>query len=127
MAKSANVQRIHDALRRMEKKANVSAYVVIDKLGNHVGTVRFSYPRDGAGKLQALVANWAAERPRDDKGEADFTNWSPWQYGWANGGGYDKQTAAISGMNIGAANIIDCGYDWSHQLREAGYIVINAV
>lgn len=127
MAKSAKVETIHNALRRCEQKANVAGYVVIDATGEHVGTVRISYPRDGAGKLQVLAADWKAERPRDAEGEADFTNWTPWQYGWANGGGYDKASAALSGMTIGACKLKDDGHRWDSQLRDAGYRVIQGV
>lgn len=127
MGKSKNVERIHNALRAVDKKSNVAGYIILDSAGEHIGTVRFSYPRDGAGKLQALAANWSAERPRDAAGNADFTNWTPWQYGWASGGGYDKHTAALSSMTIGTVTIADSGYDWSHQLRDAGYRVIQAV
>lgn len=128
MSKRARtVQRIHDALRRVDQKANVAGYVVLDSTGEHIGTVRFSYPRDGAGRLVALVANWAAERPKDENGLGDFTNWTPWQYGTANGCGYDKATAAISGMTIGACTVQDSGWDWTRQLRDAGYRVIQAI
>lgn len=127
MAKSANVERIHKSLRRIEQKANVAAWIILDKAGEHIGTVRISYPRDGIGRLQLLAANWAAERPRDKDGQADFSNWTPWQYGWASGCGYDKGTAAASGMTIGAVKIQDIGTYWHDQLRDAGYRVIQAV
>jgi hypothetical protein len=125
--KSVTTARIHSALDAMDHKANVSAYIVLDKAGEHVGTIRFSYPRDGMGKLQCLAADWVAERPRKADGEADFTNWTPWQYGWASGCGYDKRTAAIGGMTIGTVTFADQGYDFSHQLREAGYRIIQAI
>lgn len=125
--KTVKAARIHEALRSMDRKANVAGYVVIDQAGEHIGTVRFSYPRDGMGRLQALAANWKAERPKDDKGEPDFTNWTPWQYGWASGCGYDKATAALGGMTIGTVTLQDQGKDWSNQLRDAGYRVLQAV
>ena len=127
MGKSAKVERIHNALRSIEKKSNVAGFIVLDAAGEHIGTVRFSYPRDGAGKLQVLAANWKAERPKDADGKADFTNWTPWQYGWANGGGYDKHTAALSGFTIGDCTIADHGQRWNDQLHAAGYRVLQAV
>ena len=127
MAKSTNVARIHAALNRLDQKANVSGFVVIDSACKHVGTVRFSYPRDGAGKLVALAADWSADRPRDAEGKADFSNWTPWQYGTANGGGYDKHTAAMSGMTIAGVVIKDDGHRWNDQLRAAGLTVLQAV
>lgn len=123
-----HVERIHNALRRVDQKANVAGYIVL-KGADHVGTVRFSYPRDGAGRLVALAADWTAERPRreDDPTRADFENWTPWQYGWASGGGYDKHTAALSGMTIAGVRIRDDGHGWNNQLRDAGLTVLQAV
>ena len=121
------VERIHNALRAIERKANVSAYIILEANGLHVGTVRFSYPRDGAGKLQCLAADWRATRPRKPDGSADFETWTPWQYGYANGGGYDKATAAMAGMTIAGCRIVDDGYHWHDQLRKAGLTVIQAV
>lgn len=126
--KTTKVSRIRDALKRCEQKANVAGHVVLNSDGVHVGTVRLSYPRDGAGKLQVLVADWTSKRPKDPKtGQADFDNWTPWQYGWANGGGYDKATAAMHGMHVGGCTIEDGGHNWYNQLRNAGMIVIQAV
>lgn len=127
MAKSKNVERIHNALRAVEQKANVAGYVVLNSKGDHIGTVRISYPRDGAGQLKILAADWTAERPKDNEGKADFTNWTPWQYGTANGGGYDKASAAMSNMCIGTVRIEDSGHSWYNQLRDAGYVVLQAV
>jgi hypothetical protein len=114
-------------VRAIEQKANVSAHIVLDAAGEHIGTVRFSYPRDGAGKLHAVAADWSTERPRKENGEADFETWTPWQYGYANGGGYDKHSAAVSGMTIGTVTLKDDGHNWYNQLRDAGYRVIQAV
>ena len=120
--KSITCSRIHAALDRVRHKSNVSGYVVMNG-AEHIGTVRLSYPRDGAGRLIVLAANWAAARPQG----VEFTAWTPWQYGAANGCGYDKATAALSGMTIGTVTIKDDGWDWSRQLRDAGYSVIEAV
>lgn len=125
--KSIKADRIHDALRRLDQKANVAGYIVLDAAGEHVGTVRFSYPRDGMGKLIALVADWTVERPHNAAGEPDFAEWTPWQYGWASGCGYDKATAAVGSMTIGTVKFVDQGFNWDHQLRDAGYRVIQAV
>ena len=125
--KTISADRIHKACDALDRKANVSGFIVLDSAGKHVGTVRFSYPRDGAGKLIAIAADWTAERPRDAKGEPDFKNWTPWQYGYANGGGYDKHTAALCSMTIGGHRIEDGGYRWDSQLRTAGFQVFQAV
>lgn len=127
--KALTVRRIHDALTKVDNKANVAGYIILDAKGEHVGTVRMSFPRDGAGRLVILAANWSAERPRNqnDPTLADFTNWTPWQYGSANGCGYDKATAAMGGMTIGTCILADSGHRWSDQLHTAGYRVIQAI
>jgi hypothetical protein len=106
----------------MERKANVSGYIVL-KGAEHVATVRFSYPRDGAGKLVAMVADWMLAKPED----VDFRHFTRWQYGWANGYGYDKASAAVSGMKIDGITLKDDGWSWDRQLRDAGYQVIQAI
>lgn len=122
MARKISADSIIAALRKLEQKSNVAGYVVM-KGATHIGTVRFSYPRDGAGKLQGFAADMTRNPPEG----CDFRNWTRWQYGWANGGGYDKHTAALGGMTLGKVTFADQGYDWIHQLREAGYVVIQAV
>lgn len=121
------VDRIHAALHHLDEKANVAAFVVLNPAGAHAATVRFSFPRDGAGKLQCLAADWLAPRPLAVDSLPDFETWTPWQYGCASGCGYDKCTAAMSGMTIGGCKIHDGGERWDSQLRAAGYTVIQAV
>lgn len=58
---------------------NIAAYVVVKKC-NPVATIAFKYPRDGAGRLYAYV-HWVG---------CDMVR------GWADGYGYDKQTAACA-------------------------------
>src|SRR3546814_12330665 len=60
--------------------ARVSAYVVT-KDGAHVANVSIKFPADGAGRLYAYVHWIGLEMVRDH----------------ANGYGYDKRTAAVSG------------------------------
>jgi len=110
--------------------ANVAAYVVL-KDGERVATVAFKYPRDGAGRLYAYV-HWIG---------------SPMVRGFAAGGGYDKATAACSSAAnrmsqfnpfntdkaaadadaFAYAMIKDDGYGWDHNLRQAGFTVLQAV
>lgn len=119
--------RIRAALDACDKRATVAGFIVLDKAREHVATVRFMYPRDGAGRLQALIADWKAKRPAADNGEPDFETWTPWQYGAANGYGYDKHTAAVSGMTVAGYKLRDGGERWDSQLRNAGFDVLQAV
>ena len=108
---------------------NVAAYVVM-RDGERVATVAFKYPQDGAGRLYAYV-HWIG---------------SPMVRGCASGGGYDKATAACSAAvaNRGLRNYADHdgplsaikfvqaldadrGPTWDSALREAGFIVWQAV
>lgn len=60
--------------------ANVSAFVVTDKLGERIATVAIKFPRDGAGRLYAYVHMFGVEMVRAH----------------ANGYGYDKTSAAVA-------------------------------
>ena len=109
--------------------ANVSAYVILEN-GEHVGTVAFKYPRDGAGRLYCYFHAYGTQMVR----------------GYAGGGGYDKHSAAAqsaaSRIDISDATqtpriwprleklraaIKDQGHHWDHDLREAGFTVVQAV
>jgi hypothetical protein len=74
--------------------------------------------------IRAMVlADWTAPTPED----CDFQNWTRWQYGWANGFGYDKESAALSGMTIAGLTLQDSGHSWRGQMYHAGFDVIQAV
>jgi hypothetical protein len=109
--------------------SNVSAFVVL-KDGDRVATVAIKFPKDGAGRLYAYV-HWLG---------------MPMVRGFASGGGYDKRTAACSAaayqINLNelpappvgqdcraftAALRKDSGYDWTRQLEDAGFTVVQAV
>lgn len=122
MRRKMTADKIHAQLDKLRRKANVSAYVILLK-GEHVGTVRLSWPRDGAGRLTALAADWTRTKPDD----VEFRQWTRWQYGTATGCGYDKATAALSGMTIAGITIHDDGYRWANQLEAANLTVIEAV
>jgi hypothetical protein len=99
--------------------ARASAYLVFTKAGELVARIRFAYPRDGAGKLQAFAVTMA---------DLDMDNpMASRHYGWANGGGYDKATAAMTGYRLGGFTIKDEGYGWQRQIEDAGYIVHWAI
>lgn len=107
--------------------ANVSAYVVVDKLGNRVASISFKYPRDGAGRLYAYVHVFGGAMVR----------------GYAGGGGYDKHSAAVldavrkikpeayyeehQARVTAFKGMVDCGFSWQRQLEDAGFVVIQAV
>jgi hypothetical protein len=125
---------------------NVSAYVVLDKNGEHVASVKFKFPRDGAGRLYAYVHWMGTQMVR----------------GSASGYGYDKRSAAVASAvpSIEKANgpeivpndhhdiiaerarvrkeqekrelfvrtlVKDGGEYWDTRLRNAGFTVIQAV
>jgi hypothetical protein len=111
---------------------NVSAYVIL-KNGERVATIAFKWPRDGAGRLYAYVHWIGVEMTR----------------GHANGGGYDKRSAAVSSsigrmtdplnVNLWEADKLgaydafrgalarDNGHEWHNRLRDAGFDVVQAV
>jgi hypothetical protein len=107
--------------------SRVSAYVVTDN-GEQVAKVAFKFPADGAGRVFAYV-HWLG---------------CQMQRGFASGGGYDKQSAAvcsaarkiredITGRDPGrrAAFLDACwkddGYGWRHHVESAGFKVWQAV
>lgn len=114
--------------------ANVSAFVVLNKENERVATIAFKFPRDGAGRLCAYVHWIGVEMVR----------------GHANGYGYDKRSAAVESAtekliaNARLSDFVkrpdfseatcfvnavkDCGGDsWDSALRNAGFIVFQAV
>jgi hypothetical protein len=105
---------------------DVSAYVILDTNGciERVATITFKHPRDGAGRLYAYV-HWF--------GQAMVR-------GFASGGGYDKKSAAVGAAirktpadgserhdEFRRALAKDDGRYWDNRLRDAGFIVLQAV
>ena len=88
----------------------VSAYVILNKNGEICGTVKIQFPKDGAGKLTAIL---------HEHGNAP-------QIGTASGWGYDKKSAALRGGVFGGVTLVDSGRDWTNQLQDAGYTVYQA-
>lgn len=112
--------------------ANVWAYVIA-RNGKKVATIAFKYPRDGAGRLYAYV-HWLGV---------------PMVRGFAQGYGYDKNSAAVANATkklafpdvnvdghfegiedqtafIDALNADDGPY-WNNRLEAAGFTVWQAV
>lgn len=100
-------------LERDAAFTRVSAFIIL-KGGEHVGTVKISFPRDGAGTLKAYCEDFSGETPVRSIGKA-------------SGYGYDKRTAAMSGQTFCGVELRDNGYDWTRQLRDAGLTVVQAV
>jgi hypothetical protein len=109
--------------------ARVAAYVVLHR-GERVATVAFKYPADGAGRLYAYVHWFHTGMVR----------------GSANGGGYDKASAAVSSaveqltgkkvdgelsnplfLQFRETASIDDGAHWDDRLRSVGFQVLQAV
>jgi hypothetical protein len=81
-----------------------------------VARVRFAYPADGAGPLKAFVVDLSQSTSIEDPMACRH-------YRTANGGGYDKASAAMSGAVIAGVTLRNDGYDWKHQLEAAGLAV----
>ena len=118
--------------------SRVSAFVITHK-GDRVAAIAFKYPADGAGRLYAYVHWIGSEMVR----------------GYANGGGYDKKSAAcadaarkpilvtvvdqdhnvkrVPATVFGKQDAfwkalrIDGGHSWEAELRNAGFTVLQAV
>jgi len=115
-------QTIMAQVRKAEDACRFAAYIIM-KGGDHVGTVRIKYPKDGAMRLTVYVCDWAKEKPAD----VSFENFCRWQTSWANGYGYDKATAAMSGLTIADFTFANSGTDWDRQLRDAGFTTLRAI
>ena len=113
--------------------SNVSAYVVM-KNGERVATIAFKYPKNGAGRFYSYVHWIGTEMIR----------------GFAGGYGYDKHAAAVADAArklykrpdyeentrnhaiLSLSNFIyalnkNDGYSWEHNLREAGFTLLQAI
>lgn len=94
------------ATEYISDRANVRADVILNKRGAHVATVRWLYPRDGAGTVRCEV----------------YTPGQGITYrGKAGGYGYDKTTAALAGAEIAGHRIANhCGTaEESHERAKA--------
>ena len=98
------------ALEKDSAFSRVSAYIIL-KDGKHAGTVKISFPRDGAGTLKAYIEDLTGEYPARRIGKAS---------------GYDKRSAALTGPLCGV-EIKDNGWSWDRQLTDAGLTIIQAL
>ena len=117
----------------------VSAYAIVGKKGERVGSIAFKFPRDGAGRLWVYLHIFGVTMVR----------------GMAGGYGYDKQSAAMADAGSKAVKTIagytdqdkkdypltvkhvtnickaldigGSGADWQRELERAGYRVYGAV
>jgi hypothetical protein len=117
----------HDAAFRL-----VSAYAILDNDGDVIATVSIKFPGPRSLRLTAFV-HWHGEEM---------------VVGTADGGGYDKSSAAVAKAvrkmprdtrditvygeaAMRARFIAECrkddGNDWTRQLRDAGFKVIQAL
>lgn len=109
----------------------VSASAIVDNKGERVASIAFKYPADGAGRLYCYLHIFGVAMVR----------------GSANGGGYDKASAAAydaslklkveDGANPEMLTVVkqfqaalkqgDGGSRWDNALREAGYRSYGAI
>jgi hypothetical protein len=111
-------------MKRIECSTH-SAWVILNKKGEHVATVTAQYPRDGAGRMYVNVRNItrsAQQRTADryaathgkrfaDRDGCDVGGLHVWfQAASAGGYGYDKTTAALAGLIVDGHTLADhCG------------------
>ena len=119
-----NAQKITKQVRSLEDNCRYAAYVIL-KDSDHVGTVRIKYPPKGHGEqlLTAYVADWTLNKPE----HLDFTDFTRWQIGKASGYGYDKASAALSGLTVLDFTFKDSGSDWTNQVKAAGFTLLQAI
>ena len=94
--------------------ARAAAYVIF-KGARHVATIHIAYPADGAGRLYVTCRQTgkAAERSAAVRAKLGWKGKDAEayaQHGSAGGWGYDKKTAALSGIVIDGHELTDhCG------------------
>jgi hypothetical protein len=108
------------AVRQMESRTrNMQAWAIVDPTNpQRWGRVVLTW---GAGGSCTAVA-WLPDEAGRHSGR---------HTGKAHGGGYDKATAAMGGARFidpkgAVCRIVDHGTRWSYQIRDAGFIVIQA-
>jgi len=110
---------VYDRLRKTEASPawdRCSAYVITAEKtrGEIVGKILVAHPRDGMGPLHVFVWDWTdPENPREI------------QYGAARGCGYDKLSAALSGLWFGKQEFRE--NDWKAGLHDQGYSYFQAL
>jgi len=117
---SDKLSKMYDDMTKRARR--VAAYVVM-RGAEHVGTIRMHYPADGMGRLVVYVADWTLDCPE----HVPFNEFTRWQRGAASGTGYDKSSAAMSGMTIANITTVDDGYGWQHHFRAGGLTILQAI
>lgn len=93
-------------IRETAAGKSISATVVLRADGTHVATVQFHYANSG--NVMCDVWHHGADNPTR-KALDDAKDWGPTQRR-AGGGGYDKATACLSGVEIDGHRLCDhCG------------------
>lgn len=108
------LQATWDQVRKIEQGPAMSragAKVIINSKGEICGTIRIAYPKDGAGTLTVIL---------HEHGNAP-------QIGTASGYGYDKLSAALSGLTFAGITLEDNPNSWETQLRAAGFNVYGVL
>jgi len=118
--KSDKIYALHNEIQKRAKR--VAAFIVM-RGSEHVGTVRLHYPADGMGRLIAYVADWTLDRPE----HIPFDEFTRWKKSTASGCGYDKASAAMSGMTIAGVTTINDGHGWQHHYTAAGLTILQAI
>ena len=113
---------------------NVSAFVIL-KDGERVATVAFKFPKDGAGRLYCylhvlglpMVRGYAGGYGYDKKSaalaDAASKQCAVKLESWQTPEGYTKEYATAQAIKA----CLTSGHSWDHDLREAGFVVLQAV
>lgn len=116
MAQHMDRAKVTDKIRRLEKTANIAAWVIL-KDGKYAGRILQKYLD------RCTMAALDLSRPLHD----EDGNHNRWQIGWASGGGYNKATAVLDGMTFNGHTFTDEGKTWDAQLQDWGFEVIRAI
>ncbi len=114
--------------------ANVSAYVLL-KNGQQIGKVAFKYPKDGAGRLTCYLHIHGLKMVKGfaggygyDKTSAAFYDAAQKQAivkleSWQSTTGYETEYADAKAL----LSVWKDGHDWTDNVRNAGFTVLQAV
>lgn len=97
------------------------AYAIM-KGAEYAGKILCKYPVDGMGPLEVFLWDWT-----NDPSNVGPNGVREIQRGRASGCGYDKLAAALEGLKFGPLVFSDHPTDWKHQLREAGFELLNVL
>lgn len=100
-------------------KSGLSAYVIL-KESSTLPARRIANITFKATESRVKVIAWKFEEP-------DYGAISQFFQGHADGYGFDKYTAALSGFKLDGYTVVEQGERWQRQLEDHGLTVIRAL